>query len=322
MRVCKVFIVCVILFGSGLCYGKKDCDYDCQCKKIKDGYAFVEAAAEVQVRIIEDFLQEKRIVHPDSARSIGGYTALAVASAHGQHKVVAKLLSAGADPNLLCEDEAPIMWAVMKGHYKSFKLLLENKKTDVTVTDRDGWTLLMWAAKLNLIDVVKDLLKDGRVDLNAKSRYGGRTAFTLSVANGNVEIVKEILKYMNIEDICNFDIPSLNGLRSLLFGENTLEVDIIKEFQTGINDRDDLKNLLDCEAVFLAYTQKMQAQRTCKNRNRRRGNYNHDNCLNTGSEYSEIINAVLLALATDKKIEFDKNDESSWINEEDVLGKL
>ena len=63
---------------------------------------------------------------------------------------------------------------------------------DPNITNQDGYTALMWAAKERHASVVKLLLADGRVDPDLTNQYG-RTAITCASLNRHDSVVKLLL---------------------------------------------------------------------------------------------------------------------------------
>jgi len=106
-----------------------------------------------------------------------GMTPLFMAAEIGSPTLVAKLLAAGADPNLaaLSNGEMPLMAAARSGNVDAVKALLDAKANVAARDTLRGTTALSWAAEQNHAAIVKLLLSRG-ADANASSKVvaGGR----------------------------------------------------------------------------------------------------------------------------------------------------
>ena len=97
---------------------------------------------------------------PLDARNTGGATALYYAIVTGQHKVVALLLSRGADPNLRVFYATPLMWAAHYGEAASVQSLLAGG-ANVNWRNNRGETALSSASSNRYSEVVRILKRAG-----------------------------------------------------------------------------------------------------------------------------------------------------------------
>ena len=119
-----------------------------------------------------------------------GFTALHVASYFGWHNVVELLLENGADVDKVAmngSDLTPLQSAVSRQHADVVRVLLEYNP-DVNVKMLGGFTPLMMAAALGLLDIVQMLLDNG-ADKTMVSE-DGRNAEAFAVSSGHQELAK------------------------------------------------------------------------------------------------------------------------------------
>ena len=132
----------------------------------KDGRTFLSHAAiygqpEVLKWILE---RDRELLGRTDRREV----ALYLAAKSGQTEVVELLLSAGADPEIRCNDDAcptPLYVAAQNGHHEVVKLLLAAQANPAVNDWRDrGNTALHCAARNNHKEIVKILL-DGHASI-------------------------------------------------------------------------------------------------------------------------------------------------------------
>jgi ankyrin repeat protein len=87
----------------------------------------------------------------------------------------------------------PLHLAAQRGYDKVVKQLVDQGKADVDIRDRTGQTALHLAAAKGLTPVVKFLLSKDEVDADAEDR-DGQTPLHLAAANGELEAVKALLE--------------------------------------------------------------------------------------------------------------------------------
>jgi len=144
----------------------------------------------------------------------------------------------------LCDDagNAPLSVAVIRGHLKIVRLLIDAVKNDahkdvreyVNMKNKYGGTPLSFAAELGCLDMAELLLKEG-ADVNAVVS-NGRTALYYAAHKGHFEIVKLLLEY-------NADVNNKanDGLTVLHYaaGNGKLEVvELLLRYGANVQDKD------------------------------------------------------------------------------------
>ena len=118
------------------------------------------------------------------------------ASAHKNFMGVLAMLKGGVDPNIYNEKRnTPLIISSSLGDVDSVHALLAYR-ADVNAANKDGNTALIYAARYNHPQVVKELLTpqtmQAPVDVNAQNN-SGQTALYWAAAKGNEEIVRRLL---------------------------------------------------------------------------------------------------------------------------------
>jgi len=114
--------------------------------------------------------------HPDDY-----YRPLCTAVRDSLPECISKLLSLGADPNIIAGQGSPFLLAASKEDPTVLEIML-NAVADVNLT-QNGWTALMRACDDNLLKNVK-LLLDAGADANIA--YNGWTALMRASENNSV----------------------------------------------------------------------------------------------------------------------------------------
>lgn len=154
------------------------------------------AASEGKVEVARWLIEQGADVN---AADNYGTTALIVAATAGHHDVVKLLLDSGANAQVRDETGgAPLVNAVYFGHTETVQLLLENlaqpktaQTKSLALDVRDGEELLMLAAGLGHVDIVRLMIESG---INANGRgLKQRTPLMAAAAFDRPEVVKALL---------------------------------------------------------------------------------------------------------------------------------
>ena len=124
-----------------------------------------------------------------------GTTALIVAATAGHHDVVKLLLDNNAD--VLARDDSggsALVNSVYFGHTKTVQLLLDSfaRNKALTLNKRDGEELLMLAAGLGHVDIVR-LMVDSGIDANGRG-LKRRTPLMAAAAFDRADVAKALLE--------------------------------------------------------------------------------------------------------------------------------
>jgi ankyrin repeat protein len=163
-------------------------------------------------------------------RNQSGMTASMIAAIKGKDAALKIFLESGADvtaadndgktvfnyiitsDNLSLEKKSEITsyiirFFLLNGNYEKVLELLE-QRADVNSVDYDGMTVLMWAAERGFIKIAEFLVENGaKLDIKKSGGddiknsggddimgYKGNTALMIAIINGNIEIVKLLVK--------------------------------------------------------------------------------------------------------------------------------
>jgi ankyrin repeat protein len=112
---------------------------------------------------------------------------------------VEKLVTNGADPNVMVNGKSLLMWTVEKGHLQLTQVLLD-KGAEVNDEDRVGRTALITAAEKGHTEIAQALLdRDAKVD----RVVDGKTALIWAAHNGHTKIAQALVDKaadMNVKD--------------------------------------------------------------------------------------------------------------------------
>ena len=118
---------------------------------------------------------------------------LTIAAAKGDVQKVHDLVISGTSPNLTDVSGRPaIGWAALEGHTDVVTELLKAPRIQINATDKDGNTALILAAQRGHADTV-DTLIHAKAKLNLDNR-DGMTALILAAQNGFVHCVQLLVK--------------------------------------------------------------------------------------------------------------------------------
>lgn len=166
----------------------------------EDGWTVLLAAASRnKVECLKFFLNDSRV--PVNATVKGGATALLIAANEGFTEVVKTLVADDrTDLNAahLLSGITPLYAAASKGHTNVVQALLlnnrsnTNSKLNLNTRSNDRKTALSIAAQHNHLDIIKMLLAEPDIFVNAAD-FDGYTALTFAVACGHIKIVEALL---------------------------------------------------------------------------------------------------------------------------------
>ena len=123
-------------------------------------------APKKELRLPEETIIEKTILNPNEADNFGS-TLLMKAAKNGNNWELKSLLTSGADVNL---------------------------------TDKDGWTALMYACRYQENVSIVDSLIDAGAQVKIKNKYDLSPLILASTYNGNPEIIKKLLNYYSVSE--------------------------------------------------------------------------------------------------------------------------
>ena len=145
-----------------------------------------------------DLAEVRRLVEEDPgvvhAEDGCGEQPLLYASSAGHVAVAAYLLDQGAAVNQQVGGarRTALHEACQHGHGELVRLLLA-RGADPTLSDREGYTPLIWASRNGRVEVVRCLLTDGRSPINAVCKWG-RTALLYAASWGRAEVARLLLQ--------------------------------------------------------------------------------------------------------------------------------
>ncbi len=160
-------------------------------KKTVDMQAFREAALNGRVQKVKEILPDLKNV---DAADENGNTALMLAGYNGHTEIVRLLLDHDADINHFNPEGRNVLMYTASGPYPETVELLLDRGAELNRADKgEHFTALMWAAAEGNMEVVKVLLKHG-ADASLKD-VDGDTAASFARKNGHDEVADFIEKY-------------------------------------------------------------------------------------------------------------------------------
>lgn len=215
-------------------------------------FGFTYENKEVVIEACENYsyiLEDQNVVSAINEQNLGKliealnngdeskYNILHAACRDGNFKLVETLLKLGLDSNamtLYCKI-IPLNSAVLYGHTKIVRLLLENRADPRLHSDSSNWTLLHVAANNNYPEIIKLLIQYG---LNPNTQatgavLGGMTPLHSACNHNNMEAVEALLK-----NGANPNIKDKDGKKPAEYTKNPLII-----------------NLLDSQGILPAYDQ-------------------------------------------------------------------
>jgi ankyrin repeat protein len=121
----------------------------------------------------------------------------------GDIDCVRLLLDKGADPNITCDHQSPLLQSVFAMDAYDIAEMLIQKGADVHFADGFGFTALHYAALHNFDDLCKLLVKSG-ADVNARS-FSGKTPLACATDTGLEESIGTIRLLLSLRAYPYFD---------------------------------------------------------------------------------------------------------------------
>lgn len=124
-----------------------------------------------------------------------GHSPLALAAGAGLSLTFDALLKGGANIHS-CNNMkmTPMMLAVQSGHLSVLQRGLQSLSNSLNEVDRNGWSVLHWAAALPWLSVLKFLIELTSVRLDLMLTFEGETALHVAARQGNIAGVLEMLR--------------------------------------------------------------------------------------------------------------------------------
>lgn len=238
-------------------------------KDFQGDSALALAVDQQHVNIVRMLLAPAGLVAVDSTNNFG-WTPLFLSSRNGNEPIMKLLLQHGASPNVKsfasCGCRTPLHYAAMNGHARAADILIsEGAQVDIRTTDgttpllesvtthsaatitvietllrhgadissaRDDGSTALRLAAAGLVEIVKFLLQQPNVAINAKDRTFGLTALSFAAAAGRVENVRLLLQQSGIE----VDTQDNNGRTPLSWAAGEGHDDVVQSLLgvTGI----------------------------------------------------------------------------------------
>lgn len=169
----------------------------CQQQKGDNTMSLIEAVEQQNEQQVQELLAQSTEVDIQNDK---GETPLLIATHQNNVAIAKALIDAGADINKQdAIQDSPYLYAGAQGKTKILAYMLAHREPDQTVVNRYGGNALIPAAEKGHLENVKQLLEDGRADINHQNNFG-YTALIEAVAltDGSPlyqDIVAELLKH-------------------------------------------------------------------------------------------------------------------------------
>jgi ankyrin repeat protein len=158
-------------------------------KKYSDTAVILEAAKNNKLEAVDYISQNKCNLDVTNNQS---FTALRYAVENGNDEMVKLLLDAKCDPNIQDKEtmKTPLMVSLEKRLFKIVALLLNSKKINVNLTDKEGKNSLMIAIACSNLNAVEKII-DRKANVFAVDS-NGKSVLDIAKSNGDEEIIKII----------------------------------------------------------------------------------------------------------------------------------
>ncbi|KAK5056146.1 hypothetical protein LTR84_012699 [Exophiala bonariae] len=174
--------------------------------------------------------------HPDvlHCKDKSGKTPLHLAAMYN-HVAAVKLLieQARVDVNVSDDEHGrtPLSWAAGAGHLLVVQALLSSGGTDPNAADVQRRTPLAWAAKKGSLDIVKILLDCANIDVNLEGILG-QAPLSHAAEEGHEEVVEALLAHSDIDSSVNIK-ETADGLTPLSFAARYGHIEVVKVLLTS-----------------------------------------------------------------------------------------
>lgn len=169
----------------------------CQQQKADNKMSLIEAVDQQNEQQVQELLAQSTEVDIQNDK---GETPLLIATHQNNVAIAKALIDAGAYINKQdAIQDSPYLYAGAQGKTEILAYMLAHREPDQTVVNRYGGNALIPAAEKGHLENVKQLLEDGRADINHQNNFG-YTALIEAVAltDGSTlyqDIVAELLKH-------------------------------------------------------------------------------------------------------------------------------
>ena len=162
-----------------------------------------------------------------------GWTLLHYAAKGGNDVIIEKLLSLGLDIDSRRSDGAtPLMIGALCARLDAFSVLI-GRKSDPTLKDNDGWTLLHYAAKGGNDVIIEKLLSLG-LDIDSRSSIG-ETPLMIAACEGSLDAFSVLIERKSDPTLKNNDGRTL--LHYAATGGNNVIIEKLLSLGLDIDSR-------------------------------------------------------------------------------------
>lgn len=144
----------------------------------------------IRKKDIDDII--RRGADPNYKNGLPLYLAL---KNHAGLRIIKALIDNGADINIIYPDnnEIPLFYAIVYGHVKAFKLLME-LGADASYKIKDGSNLLLCAIAANQYKIARMLINEYKFDINSRNNDGTTVLMTACMCcRLNYAFLKELM---------------------------------------------------------------------------------------------------------------------------------
>lgn len=132
--------------------------------------SLIEAVEQQNEQQVQELLAQSTEVDVQNDK---GETPLLIATHQNNVAIAKALIDAGADINKQdAIQDSPYLYAGAQGKTEILAYMLAHREPDQTVVNRYGGNALIPAAEKGYLENVKQLLEDGRADINHQNNFG------------------------------------------------------------------------------------------------------------------------------------------------------